>query len=69
MPNINSQDIGKVSLPLSQGFDIGTLVTELLNTQLEDKNVTKAEVNWIKKNFIGKALNFFRLSKSKKDNF
>ena len=69
MPFINSQDITKVNLPLTQGYDIGTLVTNLLDNQKNDINVTKVEVNWIKKNFIGQAVNFFRSTNIIKDNF
>jgi len=58
MPIINSQDIGKVNTPLIQGFDIGTLVTELTDIQLKDINVTKAKIHWIKKNIIGQAFDF-----------
>ena len=58
MPIINPADIGKVNIPLQQGFDIGTLVTELLDDQIEDVNITKAEIEWINKYKIGKALDF-----------
>ena len=67
MPLINPQDIDKVNQPLEQGFDIGTLVTQLDNIQAQDINVTKAKVNWIKKYNIGKATDFFKL-KVKLDN-
>ena len=50
MPIIDPQDISKVNVPLLQGFDIGTLVTELNDNQASDSNVTKAKINWIKKN-------------------
>ena len=63
MPIINPNDIKKVNQPLMQGFDIGTLVTDLQKTQLENLNITKAEINWIKKYYIGKAENFYKSSK------
>ena len=58
MPIINPADIKKVNIPLQQGFDIGTLVTELVDDQIKDVNITKAEIEWIKKYKIGKALDF-----------
>ena len=67
MPIINSDDINKVNIPLSQGFDIGTLVTDLNDNQKNDINITKAKVVWIKKNFIGQALNFVKSSKIKEN--
>ena len=54
------KDIVKVNNPLLQGFDIGTLATELTDNQAEDKNVPYdrfAEVNTAKNdalNQIGK---------------
>ncbi len=58
MPIINPKDIEKVNIPLEQGFDIGTLVTELTHDQTKDINITKAKIEWINKYKIGKALDF-----------
>ena len=58
MPIINPKDIEKVNVPLQQGFDIGTLVTELTQDQVENIHITKAKINWINRNKIGKALDF-----------
>ena len=63
MPIINPKDIVKVNNPLLQGFDIGTLATELTDNQAEDKNVTKVKISWIKRNIIGQALDFFKTTK------
>ena len=62
MPLIDPQDIVKVNTPLLQGYDMGTLVTDLKDTQFNDINVTKAEINWIKKNIIGQAFDFHKSS-------
>ena len=67
MPIIDPHDIVKVNTPLLQGFDIGTLVTELKDNQKNDSNVTKAKINWIKKNTIGQAFDFYKSSKVIKD--
>ena len=58
MPIINPEDIEKVNIPLQQGFDMGTLVTELIEDQKKDVNITKATIEWINKHKIGKALDF-----------
>ena len=63
MPIIDPHDIVKVNTPLLQGFDIGTLATELKDNQKKDLNVTKVKINWIKKNTIGQAFDFYRSSK------
>ena len=60
MPIIDPFDIVKVNTPLLQGFDVGTLATELKDYQKNDSNVTKVRIDWIKKNTIGKAFDFFK---------
>ena len=60
MPLIRSNDISKVNISLKQGFDIGTLITDLTNIEKKDPNITKAKINWIKKYLIGKAIDFDR---------
>ena len=62
MPIIDPHDIIKVNIPLLQGFEIGTLVTELKDNQKNDLNVTKVKINWIKKNTIGQAFDFYKSS-------
>tara|TARA_B100001123_G_scaffold433202_1_gene557483 strand:+ start:137 stop:868 length:732 start_codon:yes stop_codon:yes gene_type:complete len=61
MPLINSKDIEKVNFPLKQGFDIGTLVTNIKDAdEAKDRNITKVKVDWIKKEIIGKAIDFHK---------
>ena len=67
MPIIDPHDIVKVNTPLLQGFDIGTLATELKDNQKNDLNVTKVKINWIKKNTIGQAFDFYKSSKAIND--
>ncbi len=64
MPIINHLDIEKVNLPLKQGFEIGTLSTQLKNDQLNDENVTKVKINWIVNKMIGEAEDFFKKNDS-----
>ena len=63
MPIIDPEDIKKVNIPLMQGFDIGTLVTNLSFTEEKNINITKAKICWIKKNYIGQAIDFYKFSK------
>ena len=59
MPLIDSKDIEKVNFPLQQGYDIGTLVTSLQNNfEMQNKNITKASVEWVRKDIIGQAVDF-----------
>ena len=68
MPIIDPEDIKKVNIPLKQGFDIGTLVTNISLEEEVDINVTKAKINWITKNALGEATDFYKLSKKQKSN-
>ena len=63
MPLVNPNDIQKVSIPLMQGFDIGTLVTHISKEEEKNINITKAEVNWIKRENIGEAIDFYKKPK------
>tara|TARA_Y100001970_G_C14205733_1_gene843845 strand:+ start:640 stop:1371 length:732 start_codon:yes stop_codon:yes gene_type:complete len=68
MPSISSSDIKKVIIPLMQGFDIGTLVTNISNEEQMDINITKARVKWIKNNDLGEAIDFFKITKNIQEN-
>ena len=63
MPLVNPNDIQKVSIPLVQGFDIGTLVTHISKEEEKNINITKAKVNWIKRENIGEAIDFYKKPK------
>ena len=63
MPLVNPNDIQKVSIPLMQGFDIGTLVTHISKEEERNINITKAKVNWIKRDNIGEAIDFYKKPK------
>ena len=63
MPLVNPNDIQKVSIPLMQGFDIGTLVTNISKEEEKNINITKAKVNRIKRENIGEAIDFYKKPK------
>ena len=67
MPLISPNHIKKVKEPLLKGFDIGTLVTNLSVKQEKDSNVTKAKINWHADSKVGKAINFYKISKNNVD--
>ena len=59
IPLIDPKDIEQVNFPLRQGYDIGTLVTSLKDdNEAQDINITKANIEWIKKELIGRAIDF-----------
>ncbi len=60
MPLIKPKQISNVLKPLKHGFKVGTLATDLLNNQVNNKNVTKVEIKWETED-VGIANNFFRI--------
>ena len=63
MPLINPNDIIKVNNSLLQGFDIGTLVTDISADEECNENITKVNINWINKKDFGEATDFYKISK------
>ena len=64
MPIIDPKNIIKVNEPIYQGFDIGTLVTNITKDEERNINITKAKIKWLKKNKLGEALDFYKNSKN-----
>ena len=60
MPIIQPEHIQKVIKPIQHNFSLGTLVTTLQENEKFNPNVTKALIN-LKDNYVGHALEFFRL--------
>ena len=63
MPLIYPEKIIKINNLLIEGFDIGTLATNLTIKEEENVNITKIKVTWTKKNDIGQAEDFYKNSK------
>ena len=66
MPLINPEYIHKANEPIFSGFEIGTLVTDLSAKEEENVNITKVEVEWIQNQSLGKAKDFYKISKGEK---
>ena len=60
MPLIKSNDIIKVNDPIRQGFDIATIATNLSITEEANTNITKIKIDWIKRNILGNAEDFYK---------
>ena len=59
MPLIKSEQIAKVIEPLNHNYSIGTIATDLKNSEITNMNITKVDVKWDNKS-IGMAKEFFR---------
>lgn len=60
MPLISPDHIKKVVEPLINGFNIGTLATNLSLDQEKDANITKVKIDWNENNKVGKANDFYK---------
>ena len=60
MPLISPDHIKKVIQPLLNGFEIGTLATNLTLEQEIDINITKVKIDWYDNTKVGKAVDFFK---------
>ena len=59
MPIIKSNHIKKVIEPLQKDYSIGSLVTTIKEDEINNPNITKAEIEWVDNKF-GQAKEFFR---------
>ena len=60
MPLIDPSIIERVNIPLSNGYEIGTIATDLNEDEEKNKNITKVIINWKQKNQIGESIDFFK---------
>ena len=60
MPLINEHDIIKVNEPILNGFDIGTLATNLSIEEESNINITKVKIDWVKEKSLGIAKDFYK---------
>ena len=68
MPLIDSSNIQSVNLPLKNGYDIGTIATNLSNDEEKNKNITKVSINWKESNLVGDSIDFYKSSKRQLQN-
>ena len=63
MPLINSTNIQNVNIPLENGYDIGTIATNISRDEEKNENITKVSIDWKKENVVGNSLDFYKFSK------
>ena len=68
MPLINENDIIRVNDPILNGFEIGTLATNLSIEEESNINITKVKIDWAKEKSLGIAKDFYKNSKGHIDN-
>tara|TARA_B100000029_G_scaffold495898_1_gene561466 strand:+ start:550 stop:1287 length:738 start_codon:yes stop_codon:yes gene_type:complete len=63
MPLINSMTIQSVNIPLENGYDIGTIATDISIDEEKNENITKVSINWKKSDIVGDSIDFYKSSK------
>ena len=68
MPLIDSINIQSVNIPLENGYDIGTIATEISNEEEKNENITKVSIDWKEADVVGNSLDFYKFSTKQTSN-
>jgi len=68
MPLIDSINIQSVNIPLENGYDIGTIATNISSDEEKNENITKVSIDWREENVVGNSLDFYKFSKKQLTN-
>ena len=64
MPLIDYKNIQSANIPLYNGYDIGTIATDISNNEIKNENITKVSVDWNKEGVVGNSLDFYKSIKT-----
>ena len=64
MPLIDYQNIQSANIPLYNGYDIGTIATEISVEEIKNENITKVSVEWKEMGVVGNSLDFYKSTKT-----
>ena len=65
MPLIDYKNIKSANIPLRNGYDIGTIATDISSDEIKNENITKVSVDWKEEGVIGNSLDFYKSMKTK----
>jgi 3-deoxy-manno-octulosonate cytidylyltransferase (CMP-KDO synthetase) len=68
MPLIDSINIKSVNIPLENGYDIGTIATNISSDEEKNENITKVSIDWREEDVVGNSLDFYKFSKKQLTN-
>ena len=68
MPLIDSINIQSVNIPLENGYDIGTIATEISSEEEKNENITKVSIDWKEADVVGNSLDFYKFSTKQSSN-
>ena len=64
MPLIDYKSIQRANTPLHNGYDIGTIATDISNDEIKNENITKVSVDWKEEGVVGNSLDFYKSIKT-----
>ena len=64
MPLIDYKNIQCVNIPLYNGYDIGTIATDISSEEMQNNNITKVTVDWQQEGIFGNSLDFYKSVKT-----
>ena len=64
MPLIDYKNIQSANIPLHNGYDIGTIATDISSNEIKNENITKVIVDWKEKGVVGNSLDFYKSLKT-----
>ena len=68
MPLIDYKNIQSANIPLHNGYDIGTIATDISSNEIKNENITKVTVDWKEEGVIGNSLDFYKSIKTEVTN-
>ena len=68
MPLIDYKNIQNANIPLHNGYDIGTIATDISSNEIKNENITKVLVDWKEEGVVGNSLDFYKSIKTEVTN-
>ena len=68
MPLIDYKNIRSANIPLYNGYDIGTIATDISSNEINNENITKVIVDWKEEGVVGNSLDFYKSIKTELKN-
>ena len=68
MPLIDYKNIQSANIPLRNGYEIGTIATNISSNEIKNENITKVSVDWKEEGVVGNSLDFFKSIKTEVKN-
>ena len=68
MPLIDYKNIQSANISLHNGYDIGTIATDISSNEIKNENITKVTIDWKEEDVVGNSLDFYKSIKTEVTN-